>query len=169
MEFVDEWSMQEDAGKSIESELFAALLQTKLVRSREESNYHRWWPLTMVMSIEWRPCCHVQLKGIQRGCLRTLTTTGAVCSALWHCSSATYCPLDMFPLVDPFSVFISRPFFSFQPHVNFYLESNNRQIMNSVSGLLNFVWCSKRKLCLFGLTYRVIFLKVLHIRFHRLW
>ena len=37
-EFVDE---QEDAGKSIESELFAALLQTKLVRSREESNYHR--------------------------------------------------------------------------------------------------------------------------------
>ena len=36
--FVDE---QEDAGKSIESELFAALLQTKLVRSREESNYHR--------------------------------------------------------------------------------------------------------------------------------
>ena len=38
-EFVDE---QEDAGKSIESELFAALLQTKLVRSREESNYHRY-------------------------------------------------------------------------------------------------------------------------------
>ena len=37
-EFVVE---QEDAGKSIESELFAALLQTKLVRSREESNYHR--------------------------------------------------------------------------------------------------------------------------------
>jgi len=35
------FASQEDAGKSIESELFAALLQTKLVRSREESNYHR--------------------------------------------------------------------------------------------------------------------------------
>lgn len=35
------FATQEDAGKSIESELFAALLQTKLVRSREESNYHR--------------------------------------------------------------------------------------------------------------------------------
>ena len=33
--------LQEDAGKSIESELFAALLQTKLIKSREESNYHR--------------------------------------------------------------------------------------------------------------------------------
>lgn len=41
MKLVDEQTMQEDAGKSIESELFAALLQTKLVRSREESNYHR--------------------------------------------------------------------------------------------------------------------------------
>ena len=35
------FASQEDAGKSIESELFAALLQTKLVPSREESNYHR--------------------------------------------------------------------------------------------------------------------------------
>jgi len=35
------FATQEDAGKSIESELFAAMLQTKLIRSREESNYHR--------------------------------------------------------------------------------------------------------------------------------
>jgi len=35
------FATQEDAGKSIESELFAALLQTKLIKSREESNYHR--------------------------------------------------------------------------------------------------------------------------------
>lgn len=35
------FASQEDAGKSIESELFAALLQTKLIPSREEANYHR--------------------------------------------------------------------------------------------------------------------------------
>jgi len=35
------FATQEDAGKSIESELFAALLRTKMVSSRKEANYHR--------------------------------------------------------------------------------------------------------------------------------
>ena len=35
------YASQEDSGKTIESELFAALLQTKLIESREKSNYHR--------------------------------------------------------------------------------------------------------------------------------
>ena len=41
LEILVDSKLQEDAGKSIESELFAALLQTKLIKSREESNYHR--------------------------------------------------------------------------------------------------------------------------------
>ena len=41
LEILADSRLQEDAGKSIESELFAALLQTKLIKSREESNYHR--------------------------------------------------------------------------------------------------------------------------------
>jgi len=35
------FAVQEDAGKTIESELFAALLKSKLIESRETSNYHR--------------------------------------------------------------------------------------------------------------------------------
>jgi len=35
------YATQDDTGKTIESELFAALLQTKLVESRAVSNYHR--------------------------------------------------------------------------------------------------------------------------------
>jgi len=35
------YASQDDSGKTIESELFAALLQTKLVESRKVSNYHR--------------------------------------------------------------------------------------------------------------------------------
>lgn len=35
------FAVQEDAGKTIESELFAALLRTRLIESRQISNYHR--------------------------------------------------------------------------------------------------------------------------------
>ncbi|XP_023334180.1 tRNA pseudouridine(38/39) synthase [Eurytemora carolleeae] len=35
------FAVQEDSGKTIESELFAALHRTKLIESREQSNYHR--------------------------------------------------------------------------------------------------------------------------------
>jgi len=35
------FAVQEDTGKTIESELFAALLRTKLIESRQSSNYHR--------------------------------------------------------------------------------------------------------------------------------
>jgi len=35
------FAVQEDTGKTIESELFAALLKTKLIESRQTSNYHR--------------------------------------------------------------------------------------------------------------------------------
>lgn len=35
------FATQEDAGKTIESELFAALLRTRLIESRESANYHR--------------------------------------------------------------------------------------------------------------------------------
>jgi len=35
------YATQDDSGKTIESELFAALLQTKLVKDRTVSNYHR--------------------------------------------------------------------------------------------------------------------------------
>ena len=35
------FATQEDAGKTIESELFAALIQTKLVEDRAGCNYHR--------------------------------------------------------------------------------------------------------------------------------
>jgi len=35
------FAVQEEAGKTIESELFAALIRTKLIENRESSNYHR--------------------------------------------------------------------------------------------------------------------------------
>jgi len=35
------YAVQDDSGKTIESELFAALIQTKLVEDRASSNYHR--------------------------------------------------------------------------------------------------------------------------------
>jgi tRNA pseudouridine38/39 synthase len=35
------FAIQETSGKTIESELFKALTLTKLIKSREESNYHR--------------------------------------------------------------------------------------------------------------------------------
>jgi len=35
------FATQEEAGRTIESELFAALLQTKLIKDRNSSNYHR--------------------------------------------------------------------------------------------------------------------------------
>jgi len=35
------FAVQEDAGKTIESELFAGLIRSKLIESRESSNYHR--------------------------------------------------------------------------------------------------------------------------------
>lgn len=35
------FAVQETSGKTIESELFSALLRTRLIESRETSNYHR--------------------------------------------------------------------------------------------------------------------------------
>jgi len=35
------FAVQDDAGKTIESEVFAALIRSKLIESRESSNYHR--------------------------------------------------------------------------------------------------------------------------------
>ena len=40
------FAVQETTGKTIESELFQALLTTKLIESRETSNYHRYPKLT---------------------------------------------------------------------------------------------------------------------------